>query len=192
MSDPTQLQQLAAEFSGSDLKSRNQGGQALTYVSIDATIRRLNDVLGPNWSTSGNTDLVYHDTGNYRALTELTLTATIDGEEKSAYGVGVDVAKDPDKAAKTALAEALKKAAHQLGVALYLWDVEARGRAQKKMALAKASLADLKKAVYKLGSEALGAERPTVAQVAKHFKVKAGDLGDEDVLRRILTDAGLL
>ncbi|MEM2991059.1 MAG: Rad52/Rad22 family DNA repair protein [Halobacteria archaeon] len=46
--------------------------------------------------------------------------------DKVAVGVGADVDSDPDKAVKTALAEAIKKAGHQFGIALYLWDEKER------------------------------------------------------------------
>jgi hypothetical protein len=41
-------------------------------------------------------------------------------------GIGADVKFDPDGAVKTAQAEALKKACHQFGIALYLWDAAER------------------------------------------------------------------
>ena len=46
---------------------------------------------------------------------------------RSHTGVGADVSFDLDKAVKTALAEAIKKACHQYGIALELWEEERRG-----------------------------------------------------------------
>lgn len=192
---PGQLDQLAAEFSGNDVKSRRgQGGPDLTYISIDATIRRLNEVLGTAWSIDrANTTLEFNEeTTNYRAFTELFMAVVIDGTPKTAYGVGAMVNRDPDMAAKSALAEAIKKAGHQLGIALYLWDPEARDRAEKRRKLASASVATLKQEVYALGKIALGKDKPTVAEVAKQFGVKAGDLTDEETLRGILESEGLI
>ena len=37
-------------------------------------------------------------------------------------GIGANINFDPDTAVKSAQAEALKKACHQFGIALYLWD----------------------------------------------------------------------
>ena len=186
-----QLEQLGAEFRADEHKQRSQGGKQLTYVSIDATINRLNEVLGPNWSTAAHTDVQFEG-GKARAVTQLTLTATIDGVQKQAYGVGAMVNPDPDMAAKTALAEAIKKAGHQLGIGLYLWDEEARERTERRMKLANASDGQLKAAVYKLAIEKLGKPKPSQAEVAKLFDVKAGDLADGEVNRQILEREGLL
>jgi hypothetical protein len=41
-------------------------------------------------------------------------------------GIGANTNFDPDTAVKSAQAEALKKACHQFGIALYLWDVAER------------------------------------------------------------------
>jgi hypothetical protein len=192
---PTQLQQLAAEFGGNDVKSRAQSGITLTYIAIDATIRRLNDVLGSNWSTTAKTEFILLNPsvpGEYLAVCELELRARVDGNEKVAYGVGADKGKDADKIAKTALAEAIKKAAHQLGVALYLWDPAARARAEKLKALASGSEVALKREVVAIAKERTGKDKPTAAEIAAVFGVKAGDLADKATLQKILTDEGLL
>lgn len=134
------------------------------------------------------------ETGKFFAYTELTLTATIDGTPKQAYGFGAMTNPDPDMAGKTALAEALKKAGHQLGIALYLWDEDARGRAEKRMALAGnlGSEAALKKAVFDLAEQKLGRKPKTAAEVAKVFEIAPGALADKDALVRILTEAGVV
>jgi hypothetical protein len=192
----TQLERLAAEFAGRDVKTRRGqgGGPDLTYISIDATIRRLNEVLGADWSTNGTTKVEQLANGSYLATTELHLYATVDGTQTNKYGVGAMVNKDVDMAMKSALAEALKKAGHQLGVALYLWDNEARQRAEARMKLAKNtdSEAALKRAVFDLASQKLGAKPGTAAEVAKVFGRKAGELADKDVLREILEAEGVL
>lgn len=113
------LAKLSEPFPIDDVKQRRQGGRMLDYISIDATIRRLNDVLGTDWSFDiRNSDVQLLDNGSYLA----TVSGTIAALGKTASGVGADIAPDPDKAIKTALAEALKKAGHQFGIGLYLWD----------------------------------------------------------------------
>ncbi len=199
----TQLDQLGAEFEPGEHQTRKQAGIELTYISIDATINRLNAVLGPNWSTSAATTLlpmpVYDDDGavtgsTNQAVCELTLTAVIDGTEKHAYGVGAMVNRDPDMATKTALAEAIKKAGHQLGIGLYLWNDEARERVTKKRKLATGSFAALKQAVFELAIEQTGKPKEALKakDIAAWFGVTPGDLADEDVLKGILKKEGLL
>lgn len=113
------LTKLSEPFPIEDVKQRSQGGRKLDYISIDATIRRLNDVLGTDWSFSiRRSDLSVLPSGGYLAVVEGEIAAL----DKTAAGVGADVAPDADKAIKTALAEALKKAGHQFGIGLYLWD----------------------------------------------------------------------
>lgn len=113
------LKELSANFPVEDVKQRRQGGTMLDYISIDATIRRLNDVLGVAWSFDlDTTDVRILPDGKYLAI----VSGRIEALGKVASGVGADTAGDPDKAIKTALAEALKKAGHQFGIGLYLWD----------------------------------------------------------------------
>ncbi len=157
-------------------------------------------MLGPHWSTQASTSITPHPfdrkdkngTPMFLAVTQLTMTALIDGTKRDAYGVGAMEATDPDMAVKSALAEALKKAGHQLGIGLYLWDEEARTAVEKAMKLDKATPAALKAAVYNLAREQLGKDKPTQAEVAKHFGVKPGELGEADVNRRILEEQGVL
>lgn len=196
----SQLEQLADEFPAGAHKSRKQGGRDLTYLSIDATINRVNDVLGTGWSieppsrttVTGETRESKDENDNitrkivYVAFSELFIRATIDGTEKTLYGVGADSKGDPDDAVKTALAEALKKAFHQAGVGLYLWDEETRERVAAKMGLAKKTPIQLKQMVWKLAKDRLGTDKPTAPQIAKEFGVSASELNDADVLRSIL------
>lgn len=192
--EQTQLEQLAAEFPGSAIKARSQGGKELTYVSIDGTIRRLNDVLGPNWSTEASTKVIPVEGNKYFAVTELHFYATVDGVKVERYGVGAMVNPDPDMAAKTALAEAIKKAGHSLGIALYLWDADGRARATSRMNLAANSQSEaaLKKAAFDLATQKLGTKPATAAEAAKALGVPAGALADKDQLIAILTEAGVL
>ena len=133
------------------LVRKNQSGQ--DYVAIDGYINRLNDVLGHAWAWEINSSEFYPDAApatkngkpQYVAIVRGTLTVilsdvgvvTIGGEDDDAFlttqkamisrdGIGAGVNFDPDTAVKTAQAEALKKACHQYGIALYLWDAAER------------------------------------------------------------------
>jgi hypothetical protein len=152
-------------------------------------------VLGAGWSIDrATTRIEPTSSGQYMATVEIYLTAVVDGVPTTKFGVGAMVNKDPDMAIKTALAEAIKKAGHQLGIALYLWDADGRKRAERRMQLDKNrdSEATLKKAVFDLAKERLGNASPTGAQVAAAFGRKPGELADKAVLVEILESAGVL
>lgn len=149
---------LSERFPIEDVKQRTQGGMKLDYISIDATIRRLNDVLALGWSFEiDTTQLLPMEGGKYLALVQgkIIIPATEDTPIKIASGVGSDVAGDPDKAIKTALAEALKKAGHQLGIGLYLWEESEREviAKQRKNPNSASTASEQKK---ELASDALG------------------------------------
>ena len=150
---PEKLALLSEPFPIEDVKQRRQGGILLDYISIDATIRRLNDVLGSEWSTrlSSPIDVRVLADGKYAAIVVLELEAL----GKVAIGTGADVAGDLDKVIKTALAEAIKKAGHQFGVGLYLWQESERAIVAKERKAAKVgSVKDL--AYEGTPAEALG------------------------------------
>lgn len=182
-----------AQFEPGQHKTRKQGGQDLTYVSIDATINRVNEVLGSNWSVLpvSSTQVLPLENG-YLAKTELFIAAEIDGVTKTLYGVGAMRNPDPDMAMKTALAEALKKAFHQAGVALYLWDPAARDEVAAKSKWAGATLAAKKKEVKRLASVKLDVDNPTAKQVAEAFGFTAADLAEDETIDAILKAEGLL
>lgn len=188
-----QLEALMAQFEPSQHKTRTQGGQQLTYVSIDATINRVNEVLGSDWSITppSATHVLPLETG-FLAKTELFISATIDGTTKTLYGVGAMTNRDPDMAMKTALAEALKKAFHQAGVALYLWDPAQRDEVAAKSKWSTATLAAKKKEVKRLASVKLDIENPTAKQVAEAFDFTAADLAEDETIDKILKAEGLL
>lgn len=183
------LTNLRKPFPPGTVKQRSSGrGPKLDYVSIDATINRLLDTLGLEW------DFVVDDAQllpimmpdrdgelqqNFLALVRGTLV--VDGHMHG--GVGSDIATDPDKAIKTALAEALKKAGHQLGIALYLWDAEERSRLADQRRAAAGDVPALKKIVTDL-AVANGFPN-TAAGIAEYHGVKVGDLKDPDVLREL-------
>ena len=138
--------ELTAKFHPSLVK-KNQSGQA--YVSIDDYINRLNAVLGHAWAWQINDWKLYPDAAGdtksgkkqYVAVVQGSLSVFLSDigvisigaeDDEDAFlttqkavvvrdGIGGDIGFDPDKALKTAQAEALKKACHQFGIALYLW-----------------------------------------------------------------------
>jgi len=188
----TQLEQLQDRFAPDEHKNRTQGGQQLTYIDISATLNRINAVLGADWSVLPMTKTTILPTkdGKFGAMCEAYIEATIDGKQKTLYGVGAMVNNDPDMAAKTALAEAIKKAWHQAGVALYLWDAEARDQVNQAKA-ASASPAARKKVLKSLAADKLGITNPTKEQVASAFDLLPEDLDDE-AITEILTREGVL
>ena len=126
------------------LVKKNQSGQ--DYVAIDGYINRLNDVLGAMWSWQINDwkimDAAPTKSGKpqYTAVVQGTLMVFLTdvgvislGEDDESFlttqkaqvardGIGANTNFDPDTAVKSAQAEALKKACHQFGIALYLWN----------------------------------------------------------------------
>lgn len=130
------------------LVKKNQSGQ--DYVAINDYINRLNDVLGHGWSWSVNNwkimDALPTKSGKpqYTAVAQGTLGIFLTdvgvislGEDEESFlttqkaivhrdGIGANTNFDPDTAVKSAQAEALKKACHQFGIALYLWEAAER------------------------------------------------------------------
>lgn len=173
------------------------------YVSIDGYITRLLDVLGLDYDfiiTQSTVNLlpehVKTSTGKVQYLAQVTAQLHVlddDGVSRTVRsGVGADVSFDPDKAIKTAQAEALKKAAHQFGIALELWDEEHRAGLETARKAAGGSEKDLKKSVFDLAKKRLDKTKPTVAEVADLFGVEPGELSDKDTLARILTEQGVI
>lgn len=121
-------QRLSESFPKSVEKSLKKGGTSLTYIPISEVINRLNFTLGVgNWSTSISSverDAIDPD----YVVAQVELTAVIDGATVVKAGIGgtkikrmksgdiVDLGDDY----KGALSDAIKKAAQQLGVGLYL------------------------------------------------------------------------
>lgn len=109
-------------------RSVSKSGRSLTYIPISEVIARLNKVIGlDNWSSEiifigrDATDLDW-------VIAHVRLTVNIDGVTITKDGVGGQQVKNT-KAGKVldlgdefkgAMSDALKKAAQQLGVGLYL------------------------------------------------------------------------
>lgn len=139
--------ELTERFHHSQVR-KNQSNQ--DYVSIDGYINRLNSVLGHKWAWSVNKwelrDAAPTKSGKpqYLAVASGTLMIMLDdigvvsvGDGEGGFltsqrglisrdGIGAGLNFDPDTAVKTAQAEALKKACHQFGIALYLWSEDER------------------------------------------------------------------
>jgi hypothetical protein len=199
-----------------DMVKKNPKG--FDYVAIDGYINRLNQTVGANWSWVINDhELRYEgipntNNGKMQFLAVVRGTLTIVGTdhtfieadntdsdylatitfESSRDGIGADVSFDPDKALKTAQAEALKKACHQFGIALYLWDDEQRGYLdlQRKAAI---SEDDLKRLAVAYVQRTLGTdEMPSKDIIADTLGMDADDLSNNTLLRAALTNKGAL
>jgi hypothetical protein len=168
VTEPTVLERLSERFPA-ELVHKNPKGQ--DYVKIPDYINRLNTVLGTEWDfrvTSTNLERLevkvrkkvngeYKevDATHYIAQVVGDLHVWIDGRETIRSGVGADYdyVGDPDKALKTAQAEALKKACHQFGICSYLWYEEERDLVQAQREAASGDISGLKKQVSKLFKE---------------------------------------
>lgn len=201
------LASLRQPFTVEQVKKNADG---LDYVSIDGYISRLLDVLGTGYDfriTRSELVLLPEDmktrSGKRQYLANVTGELSLHGKHPATNGmggtfvpptvragVGADVSFDPDKALKTAQAEALKKAAHQFGIALELWDEEHRTKLEKQRTLT--TDAAIKREVWKIARERTGKDKPTAAEVARVFGKKAGELADTAVLREILVSEGVL
>lgn len=188
------LPQLSRRFPARDVKHRTQGGKKLHYIDIPQTINRFNTVLGPGgWSIErGNTEVRESGDGKYLATCEVYIV--VPGALK--YGVGAMENRDPDMAAKTALAEAIKKAGHQLGIGLQLWDERERDLVDViqdgpvDLLQGDEGMATLKTAVQQLA--AIEGVSLNATSIAAYFGVSTDDLQDASTLHGILAEAGLV
>ena len=207
---------LTAKFHPSLVK-KNQSGQA--YVSIDDYINRLNNVLGHAWAWQINDWKLYPDAApptkngkpQYLAvvqgslsifLTDIGVISSGGEDDEDAFlttqkavivrdGIGGDIGYDPDKALKTAQAEALKKACHQYGIALYLWKVDERDFIVLQKSAASNDVA-LKQLVVAYTQRVLELDPGTVPEKEQMCEV----LGIEDLsipaIRESLSNKGVL
>lgn len=128
---------LREKFPAEVVKQRaGRGSIKLDYIDIATTLHRLNDVLGVNWNTELLRLEAYPKDSGWAFVIALKLTAL----GKDAVGVGAAEASDPDDAVKTALAEAIKKAGHQFGIGLELWDEDWRNEIAASRAPAQVSI----------------------------------------------------
>jgi hypothetical protein len=126
----TQMEQLNEEFPEGVLGTLPKGGKKLSFVPVAEVIQRLNNVLGTgNWSYTVVNQWREDDIkGNPWVLAHVSLSATItsNGEESRTTRSGIggydhsNKGMDLADAYKSAVSEALKKAAQTLGVGLHL------------------------------------------------------------------------
>lgn len=98
---------------------------ALTYIPIDKVIRMLNERFGDSWSISDTEVTPFPNMTGFYAKVNLVIIGKEGAIQRP--GVGADIHRgeggpDPDKMIKTALANAVKKAANMFGMGLELWD----------------------------------------------------------------------
>jgi hypothetical protein len=184
------------------------------YLSIDTMMNRLDEVLGPNWTLAVQTvscapvdpDWKTYGKANktgFLASVTVRISALINGGPPPIHtvrdGVGADFADDPDKAIKTALANAIKKAANGFGVGRYLWDAEERAAIDEAQAAGN-DTRQLKKAVAALYRSTLADEgegspaqlfdamspADKLEQLSLYFKVPKEDLASAETLNKIL------
>lgn len=187
------LTALAADFPKSEVRERDGGrGVKLDYIDIVSTINRLCSVLGANWDwrvLDAKVEVVDNDGPKYLAYERGELVVTLeDGTTITRGGSGADIdSRDPDKAIKTADAEALKKAGHKFQIALYLWDEEKRDEIAEYRKLAKgASLGSLKKAALEKSGAKTVDELLADVNATFDFEYTEADLQEPAVLLEYL------
>lgn len=205
-------EELTRKFHPSLVK-KNQSNQ--DYVAIDGYINRLNEVLGHGWTWSINTwkimDAAPTKSGKaqYTAVVQGTLGVFLSdvgvislGEDDDSFlttqkaivyrdGIGANTNFDPDTAVKSAQAEALKKACHQFGIALYLWDAAERDYVELQRRAATDDIA-LKQLVVSYTQRVLELDpgsMPDKDQMMEVLDIK--DL-DVDTIRESLTKKGVV
>jgi hypothetical protein len=178
-----------------DTFTRVEGGKTFTYVSAEATIRWLNDIVGYNWSwvidsyqVEPHPERTKSDKLQWMSVVMGTLSIYDPQDPENLLaarsGVGAGVNADPDTAVKTATAEALKKASNQYGVALYLWKQEGRDRID---ALKDGSLPVLQSYLTEHAMRE-GIEANPEA-IASYYGVTAASMRDVNVLKDLVEGA---
>ena len=195
------------------LVKKNPAGQ--DYVAIDGYINRLNDVLGHNWAWSvnhwefrdgpptakGKPQYLCVVSGTLTVLlTDIGVVSLGDGDDGyltsqrgliSRDGMGAGMNFDPDTAAKTAQAEALKKACHQFGIALYLWDAGERDFVETQRRAANDDV-QLKKVVMEYTIRTLDLDPSETPSREDIVKALGTDDLDIDTMRKIMIDKGMI
>lgn len=196
------------------LVKKNPSGQ--DYVAIDGYINRLNDVLGHAWAWQVNSweikDAAPTKSGKpqYMAVVQGSLSIylsdvgviSLGGDDDDAFlttqkamvtrdGIGANINFDPDTAVKSAQAEALKKACHQFGIALYLWDAAERDFVELQRQASKNDVA-LKKLVVAYTQRVLELDPGTMPEKEQMQEVLGIDNLEPDAIREALTGKGVL
>jgi len=195
------------------LVKKNQSGQ--DYVAINDYINRLNEVLGHGWTWSINNwkimDAALTKSGKpqYTAIVQGTLGVFLSdvgvislGEDDDSFlttqkaivyrdGIGANTNFDPDTAVKSAQAEALKKACHQFGIALYLWDSAERDYVELQRRAATDDIA-LKQLVVAYTKRVLELDPGTVPDKEQMLEVLDIVELDVDSIRDALSKKGVV
>lgn len=189
--------QLRQKFPAGAVKEREMRGKKFDYIAIEDTIGRLLDTLGVEWSFTNCTYDVQpamvarrdaDDVPGWQCIVtgELVIHDTT-GHESRHWGVGADIADDLDKALKTALAEALKKAGHQLGIGLYLWNDEDRQSLARERKLVSGNMSALKTELVKRSGLILGENKEDNQKaLAEIYHVLPEQLEDPEVVKQLL------
>lgn len=183
------LESLRAPFPTEKVYQREgPGGKQLDYVSGETVIERLLDAA-PGYSWNG--EIISIAEG--KAVVSGTITVILEsGDRKIGFGVGSSkMGADLDSSLKAANTEAIKNAAKNgFGIALELWNADHRDDLARRRKLT--TPAARKAELFKLARTRLEKDKPTAAEIAKLFKVKAGDLSDDVTVSAILEQEGLL
>lgn len=116
-------ERFAAPFSRDEIRSRQQGGRTLSYITARSAQNRLDEVVGgANWSATYR-DLDVPSTDRvFRALAECTLTIILPGGELvTRVDVGGASNPDPLVAVKGARSDSFKRACVGLGIGRHLY-----------------------------------------------------------------------
>jgi hypothetical protein len=195
----TVLERLAERFDSKDVEIVDKGRRGkFHFIGIEQTITRLNDVLGLGWSLEVTDSRVEVTSGGYMATVTVKMGVRDPktGEWTYRSGVGADIdGKDADKASKTALASALKKAGNLFGIALYLWDAEERALLDTQNDDSKEGIVAKKQAVAAIAVNQGVTLVPVTEDnfreqnlqlLAKHFGLTVDDLDNPDILNAII------
>lgn len=185
------LAALSAPFSVNEVKQRQGGGKMLDYIDWTAVVRRLNDVV-PNWSMNSEIHSVHNvevtknkqQVPGFAVVCEVELRVPSSDGYVYRCGVGAGVSDDIDMAAKTAQAEALKKASNQFGMALELWDAEHRDTLKAiRNAINGGDVATLKKHLAAAVPDFTGNADTKQAKFKAHYNLPDdADINDFDTL----------
>ena len=207
MSETTQetdaevLARLSRRFKAQEVYKRD----GFHYVTVAATINRFNEVLSFHWSLeidnlSGPTQIEGETTSSGKPVYLVSghghLRVPLSTGVISRAGSGASKSYDPDMAVKTTQAEIMKKAGHQFGVGLNLWDEQERTLADLPVKRdGKGNFLSLNPAGYKkavvLLSKIAGVEQ-TAEAISWHFSVKPEQLGEQSVLEGILVENNVI
>lgn len=189
------------------VKTRSgRGGNSFSYIETHDAIATANEIFGyGNWSYRVDelvclgTETGLGDSGTgvrvgYRAVVEVQAGSGIgvafsDVGYGDAIEYGGSTITPHELAAKEAVSDGVKRALKNFGeqFGLSLYSEEGR-REIAEAKRAQSALGPLKKQVYELAKETLGKDKPTNAEVAKAFGVKAADLGDVETLQKIVAE----